>query len=277
MTITMTTDHPAWTEELGGTWARAVRAGEGIWMATFGPAGLVLECVEGPDDLKPKTTEADPATLPQSVPTDVRVELAGLGTVVRLANPSLWDAVTTAILRQIVRAQQARILYQRWSRVHGTSVTADHLTRHVVPNPEYVLGLDDEAFTTIGAKLHKPKLRAAAAAILAHGDEWAQLFPEQLAAALSTIAGVGPWTAHAAAADFTGDFTIYPHSDLAVRTWASKIAPSQDWPLADKTGRAFEKHWRHQAGPVPTDLHTLTLTTLTWGAHARTAEHTGPR
>ncbi|MGW9438633.1 hypothetical protein [Streptomyces sp. NPDC055607] len=81
-----------------------------------------------------------------------------------------------------------------------------------------MLGLDDEAFATIGAKLHKPKLRATAAAILAHGDEWAQLSPEQLAAVLNTIAGIGPWTAHAAAADFTGDFAIQPHSDLAVRT-----------------------------------------------------------
>ncbi|MFE0645930.1 hypothetical protein ACFW2Y_30630 [Streptomyces sp. NPDC058877] len=277
MTTTMTTDHPAWIEDPGGAWARAVRAGEGTWMATFGPTGLVLTCAEGSDDIKPHTTEAAPAALPQSVPAELRAGLADLGTVVRLANPSLWDAVTTAILRQIVRAQQARVLYQRWSRSHGTSVTANGLTRHVVPSPEYVLGLDDEAFAAVGAKLHRPKLRAAAAAILAHGDEWAQLSPAPLAAALTTISGIGPWTAHAAAADFTGDFTVYPHSDLAVRTWAAKIAPSQDWPLADKTGRSFEKHWRRQAGPAPTDLHTLTLTTLTWGSHARTAEHVGPR
>ncbi|NML55154.1 hypothetical protein HHL19_35500 [Streptomyces sp. R302] len=276
MTTTMTTDHPAWVQALDGTWARAVRAGDGLWMATFGPTGLVLECVEGPDDHKPEITEADPAALPQSVPAELRVELADLGPVVRLANPSLWDAVTTAILRQIVRAEQARVLYRRWSHVHGTAVTVNGLTRNVVPSPEYVLGLDDEAFATIGAKLHRPKLRAAAAAVLEHEEVWTQLLPDQLAAALTTIAGVGPWTAHAAAADFTGDFSVYPHSDLAVRTWAAKIAPSEDWPLADKTGRAFEKHWRHQAGPVPADLHALTLTTLTWGAHARTTEHAGP-
>ncbi|MFE0772245.1 hypothetical protein [Streptomyces sp. NPDC058861] len=276
MNTILTTDHLAWIEDTKGTQSRAVRAKEGCWMATFGPSGLSLECVTGPDDFKPRLTGADPATLPETVPGELRAELVGLGPIVRLANPSLWDAVTTAILRQIVRAEQARALYGRWSQTYGAALHFDGRTRYLVPTPEQVLALSDEEFAAVGAKLHRPKLRSAADAILRHDEDWTHLAPAELATALMTIPGVGPWTAQAAAADYTGDFAVYPHSDLAVRTWAARIAPSQDWPLDDKSGRPFEKYWRHLAGPVPADLHTLTLMTLTWGAHARTTEHTGP-
>ncbi|MFJ3164245.1 DNA glycosylase family protein [Streptomyces kanasensis] len=276
MSTILTTDHPAWMRGDDGVLARAVRTEGGTWVAVFGQAGLSLACTGGTEDVKPQVVTTDPATLPRSIPEELRVELAGLGPVVRLANPSLWDAVTTAVLRQIVRAEQARALYGRWCRTYGTAVVAGGRTRYLVPTPGQVLNLGDEEFVAVGAKLHRPKLRSAAEAILRHEEDWAQLAPVELATALMAISGIGPWTAHAAAADYSGDFSVYPHSDLAVRTWAARIAPSQDWPLDDKSGRSFEKRWRHLAGPAPADLHTLTLATLTWGTHARSTEHTGP-
>jgi hypothetical protein len=276
MSSALATDHPAWIVDADGAWARALRTEGGRWIAVFGPAGLSLTCVSGTEDVKPQAVSADPAGLPESVPAALRAGLAGLGPVLRLSAPSLWDAVTTAVLRQIVRADQARALYRRWCQSYGVPVTSGGRTRYLVPSPERVLGLADEEFAAVGAKLHRPKLRAAADAILRHGQEWERLAPAALiAGALITIPGIGPWTAHAAAADFTGDFAVYPHSDLAVRTWAARIAPSCDWPLGDKSGKAFEKEWRRITGPRPGDLHTLTLTTLTWGSHARTAEHAG--
>ncbi|MGW7463640.1 hypothetical protein ACWGJT_02780, partial [Streptomyces xantholiticus] len=77
--------------------------------------------------------------------------------------------------------------------------------------------------------------------------------------------GRGP--AAAPAPDYTGDFSIYPHDDLAVRTWASQIAPAYPWP--DKKDKAFGPLWTGWTGTDRTALHTLTLSTLTWGSHAR--------
>ncbi|MFJ8731235.1 hypothetical protein [Streptomyces bauhiniae] len=48
-----------------------------------------------------------------------------------------------------------------------------------------------------------------------------------MATALTGIPRIGPWTA--AAADYTGDFSVYPHDDLAVRTWAED-RPTYPWP-----------------------------------------------
>lgn len=269
----MTTDHPAWNEASDGTCVRLVRAGAAVWLATWGTAGLDLRCVDGPEDRKPVVVTTDPADLPDHVPAGIRAPLGALGVTHRLANPWLWDALTTAILRKVIRAAQARALYRRWCQAYGTSVESPYGTLTFAPGPERVLALADGEFDAIGAKFHRPTLRAAAAAYREHASTWAMLPLDALIPALQTIAGVGPWVASAAASDFTGDFARYPHGDLAVRTWAAALAPDHAWPTAAKAKdaeKAFERHWLRMAGAGDRRaLHTLTLTTLTWGSHVR--------
>ncbi|MBT2392364.1 hypothetical protein J7E87_23805 [Streptomyces sp. ISL-1] len=274
MSTVLTTDHPAWEETTHGTRVRAVRSGTGLWLASWGPDELELHCIEGTEDDKPRIITTDPSTLPTSVPEELSAGLKKLGLTRRLANPWLWDAITTAILRQVVRAGQARRLYRAWCQAYGTTLTTAHGPLAVAPDAQQVLDLDDDAFASIGAKFHRTALQAAARAYRQHEDTWVRPAPADLVSALISVTRIGPWTASAAAADFTGDFTVYPHADLAVRTWAAQVARAYAWPDTEK---AFNPHWRHLAGPGDRHLHTLTLTTLTWGAHARTAEHTGTR
>ena len=61
---------------------------------------------------------------------------------------------------------------------------------------------------------------------------------------LQRIPRIGPWTAGAAVADYSNDFTYYPYADLAVRTWAKRAAPSYPWPAGAPRGherRAAER------------------------------------
>ncbi|MGD6750357.1 hypothetical protein [Streptomyces sp. BH105] len=266
MTTVLTIDHPAWLKSPSGIHARAVRSGQGIWVLSWGPGGLNVDCVEGGEGDKPATETAEPTTLPDSVPGALRDGLLQLGTAQRLKNPWLWDALTTSILRQVVRADQARRLYREWCRAYGQSVDGPDGWLDIAPDPERVLGLADAEFADIGAKFHTSVLRSAAEAYLRHAPQWEQLPAKDLAEALTSVPRIGPWTAAATASDFTGDFSIYPHSDLAVRTWAQRIAPEYPWP--DKKDKAFGPLWLSLAGPAPEALHALTLLTLTWGAHA---------
>ncbi|GAA2880960.1 hypothetical protein GCM10010517_43780 [Streptosporangium fragile] len=113
-------------------------------------------------------------------------------------------------------------------------------------------------------------LQAAAAAYLAHHAEWAQFAPDVLVKAVQAVPRIGPWTAGAAVADYTGDFALYPYADLAVRTWAALADPATAWP-ADEP--AFADAWRNLAGP---SLSTLTILTLAWGdqhAHHARPDH----
>ncbi|MFE5740702.1 DNA glycosylase family protein [Streptomyces celluloflavus] len=267
MTSVLTTDHPAWHEAEGGTYARAVRTASGVWAVSWDQDGLHMTCMDGTEDVKPVFVTTDPACLPGGVPAALKTGLADLGPSQRLANPWLWDAITTAILRQVVRAGQARKLYRTWCQTYGATIDTLHGQLAVAPTANQVLALDEDQFAAAGAKFHRTVLRAAATHHERHFLHWQRMEAGDLVAALTGIPRIGPWTASAAAADFTGDFSIYPHDDLAVRTWAAQIAPDHAWP--DKKDKAFGPLWTGMAGPDRTALHTLTLSTLTWGSHAR--------
>ncbi|MFF0723760.1 hypothetical protein [Streptomyces sp. NPDC004134] len=268
----LTTDHPGWLTGPSDEPVRLVTHQGVPWLAEWRPAaGLLLHPVGAEGTVAPSA----PCTAPQELPPSPEAapvvrRFATLGTVQRLTNPSLWDAVTTAILRQVVRAEQARKLYRRWCADHGRTIATAFGPLALAPSPETVLGLPDEAFAEGGTAFHRTALRAAATAYTKHGASWAQLAPEDLVKALDEVPRIGPWTASAAAADHTGDFSVYPHGDLAVRTWARRAAPEFPFPETDRT---FATQWRQFADANRTQLHALTLFALTWGSHARTDQH----
>jgi DNA-3-methyladenine glycosylase II len=103
-------------------------------------------------------------------------------------------------------------------------------------------------------------MRAAAAAYLERSEKWWELPPERLVEELQAAPRIGPWTAGAAVADHTHDWTRYPYGDLAVRKWATHAAPEVGWPTDESE---FAGRWRQIAG---NQLGPLTLFTLAWGA-----------
>ncbi|NGO71461.1 hypothetical protein [Streptomyces boncukensis] len=272
MTITLTTDHPGWLTGPASEPVRLVMYEDVPWLAVWQPtAGLVLRPIGTENAVAPPAPRTAPhelPTAPEAAPLVQRI--ATLGHAQRLTNPSLWDAITTAILRQVVRAEQARKVYRRWCANHGRAVDTSVGPLCLAPSPDTVLGLPDEAFAESGTRFHRTALCAAATAYIKHQAAWAQLAPEDLVKALDEIPRIGPWTASAAAADYTGDFSVYPHGDLAVRTWARLALPGYPFPDTD---RAFAARWRRLANDNRTQLHALTLFTLTWGNHARTDQH----
>ena len=187
--------------------------------------------------------------------------LAGLGTVARFRTSDLWEAIATAIIRQVVRALHAKRLYQDFCQAHGQPVT--HLNGEgyaLFPAAETVLSLHDEQFASVGLTFKRRPLRSAAEAYLKHEAHWREMPPDVLVQELQRIPRIGPWTAGAAVADYSNDFTNYPYADMAVRTWAKRAAPSYPWPESEQ---AFGRLWQRLAGD---QLATLTLLTLAWGS-----------
>lgn len=270
---TLTTDHPGWITGRAGDPVRLVDHQGVPWLAHWRPsAGLLLRPLGTDDATSPPPA---PHTGPDELPTVPEAgllvrEVAALGRVQRLSNPCLWDAITTAILRQVVRAEQARKVHRRWCAAHGRTIDTPAGPLSLAPGPETVLGLPDTAFTEAGTAFHRTALRAAATRYVAQRAAWVQLAPEDLVKALDEVPRIGPWTASAAAADYTGDFSVYPHGDLAVRTWARRAAPSMPFPESD---RAFAARWQRLADGNRTQLHALTLFALTWGSHAGREHH----
>jgi DNA-3-methyladenine glycosylase II len=264
-TATLLTDHPAWTAQPDGTAIRLVATDAGAWYLVWDGADLTATALDGTAAPAPAAVETRAADLPPRAPYPLTEALAGLGTVHRLPSATLWEAITSGLLRRIIRAPQARALYQRWATTYGPTRTTAAGPMHTVPSPRAVLDLSEAQFTVIGAALHRKALPAAAAAYLTNGDLWAELPADDLVKALQEVPGIGPWTAACAAADFTGDYSVYPHNDLAVRTWAAKAAPDVQF---SESPRGFEAAWCRWAPDRP-QLHALTTYTLAWGIHAR--------
>ncbi|MFJ7258748.1 hypothetical protein ACIQV2_01045 [Streptomyces globosus] len=268
MSTTIITEHPAWLTTGKGERARLVEHQGAAWLAIWSDKARHLALWPLMGDAaaeQPPVAYTSSIELP-AAPDGAEPlldELVSLGTVARLNNPSLWDAIVTALLRQVVTAGQARKRHHSLYAAYGRSFTTAAGELALAPTPETLLQLSDEGYAAVGCKFNTSALRAAAEAYLDCGEKWATLDAESLIKELVEVPRIGPWTAAAAAADYTGDFSIYPHGDLAVRTWAGKAAPGLVFPSSD---REFEALWRRWA-PSRSHLHALTLFTLTWGSH----------
>jgi DNA-3-methyladenine glycosylase II len=255
------TDHPSWLVNDDGWAYRAVRCGTLIWTITCSPLttsgrSLCVRPVLG-SGKAPVPHTLDPSDLTGSDP--VARALCEAGPVSRLRNPNLWDALATSIVRQVIRAGQARKLYRAFCRAHGAQVTTTAGTTYLFPAPDAVLALPDEEFARLGMAFKRRPLRAAAEAYLEFGSKWTQLDPSQLLVEIQHVPRIGPWTAGATVADVTNDYALYPFADLAVRTWAKRLAPELMWP---ETEPEFARVWHRLAGE---QLSERTLLTLAWG------------
>jgi len=255
------TEHPAWLPADEAT-RRVFACPDGSrWLVQVADVTVVLDRL---------TADAagglpvDVFTLPDGLASsaaELATALGRLGVVARFRNADLWDAIGTAIIRQVIRAAQSKKLYRAFCESYGERVALpDGGSYALFPAPEIVLGLSDEQFAVVGMAFKGGALRNAAGAYMAHGEKWRELTSLALTQELQSVPRIGPWTAHAAVADYCNDWSLYPYADLAVRTWAGRAAPSYAWPDDEPS---FGRAWRAFAGA---HLSSVTLLTLAWGS-----------
>jgi DNA-3-methyladenine glycosylase II len=251
-------DHPGWIVTRVGA-ARVMRSGPSTWLlACVGHLyGIEMTVVDGPrDGLAPEVIRVD---RPLSPGSEIGAALASAIPSWRVRNTDLWDAIGTTILSQIIGAEQARAIYQRFCESSGDPVDTPYGVMYLFPDPERLLRLPSRTFNALKMSFTRALLRTAATAYLKHGDAWSRFGPAALVAALRSVPGIGSWTAGVAAADYTGDFSVYPYTDRTVRAYARRAAPNTMWPAGDA---AFRSHWRTLAGD---GVSGLTQLVLAWG------------
>ncbi|PXX53965.1 DNA-3-methyladenine glycosylase II [Nocardia tenerifensis] len=273
MTCTIMTDHLGWQRTEDRVVYRALPSGDDAVLFTLafpaaGDGARDLQIHPGGEKSRTRCATVIPSCA-LAGPEDLVAPLRAAGTVIRVANPSLWDALATAIMRQVIQAGHARDRYIRFCTAYGQPASRDGLTAWLFPSPERILALSDNDFRRVGAAFPMPALRAAARAYLDHGEKWNETDAVDLVPLLQRVPRIGPWTAKAALADHTGDFALYPYTDLAVQTWARALNPDRKWP---ESPSAFKTAWEQIAGD---HLSTWTLLTLAWGiSHGKPARST---
>ncbi|MCX4099148.1 hypothetical protein [Nocardia sp. alder85J] len=251
------TDHPGWLVSDTGDMYRAVAPGTTPALITARPTGLGRDMVIDLGGAGARVDYTDPGAL--TGPDDLTGPLRNMGVVARVANPSLWDALTAAIMRQVIQPSHARARYVRFCTTHGTSVTGRGVTASGFPSPTRISAMTDDQFQLAGAAYPAPGLRAAARAYLNRREEWLKAPADELITALQEIPQVGPWTARTAVADYTGRFDLYPYTDLPLQTWARQLNPARSWPDG---AVAFRTAWEDIAAD---QLSAWTQLTLAWG------------
>jgi DNA-3-methyladenine glycosylase II len=254
------TEHAAWLPTDCG-WRRVFAMSmDEQWLVRVDGGSVTVDALTNGSGGPEWDSFALPADTMTEIP-DLTAAVAALGIVTRFRNADLWDALGTAVIRQVIRAGQSKKLYRVFCAAYGERVELPGgETYALFPSPEIVLRLSDEQFNSVGMAFKRRTLKAAADAYLRSGQTWQGLPAERLIDAVQLVPRIGPWTARAAVADWSNDWSLYPYSDLAVRTWAGRAAPTYDWP-ADET--AFGRVWRALAGE---HLSSLTLLTLAWGS-----------
>jgi len=254
---TIMRDHPAWVATDHGA-TRVMLSGTSTWLITCGhhASDMDMTVIDGPrDGPAPEIIRVDK---PMLVESELGSALASLVPLLRVRNASLWDAIGNAILRQVIKSERARATYQRFCMSGSDPVETPAGLAYLFPDPECVLGLPATTFATLDMSFSRTLLRRAASAYLKDGTTWSRLEPATLVAALQSIPGIGPWTAGASAADFSGDFSVYPYPDNATRTFAQRAAPATVWP---SNARQFRAQWQAIAGD---DVSGLTQLVLAW-------------
>lgn len=107
--------------------------------------------------------------LPPSAPSDepeLARALGTLGPVARFRTPSLWDALGTAIIRQVVRAGHAQRLYRTFCESYGLAVSCGGWTVRLFLSPGTVLELRNAQFADAGLARIEAALFGDAAATL---------------------------------------------------------------------------------------------------------------
>lgn len=240
-------DHLAWTAMPSGD--RYVRF-QGA-DADGSPDVLVV-----PDRVSADWTGAhrlDRLWLPRStrelIPEAAYKQLAAISPIVRVPTRTVWEAAATAIVRQVIHRDQARVVFSRMCAALGETVSYDGTEVCVFPDHETIAACTDAQLRSTGVGFKAKTLKTLA--------EWYdpavdQLGVDEIHAELLRLRGVGPWTASVAVCDLFSDFSRYPIDDLAVRAQVAALWPARSW--ADGPGE-FASEWQRATEP-----HTAVLT-----------------
>lgn len=250
----MMVDGPSWLHRGDGTAARVLARGAARFTAKAAfdrVSGLWQLAATAPVAERLATFRV--ADLAESTPPAIRRNLARLDGLQRYGAGSCWEALGTAIVRQVITAAQARRVWHRLAQLVAGSPGR-------FPTEAELLAASDADLAATGLGFKLGTLRSVAEACLSEQRSWERLGSAELCQAWLRLPGVGPWSAGAAIADLRHAWHLYPHDDLAVRTWAARAFPELGIPAEPK---AFLRLWTDWGGGR---LGTLTVLTLGWSA-----------
>ena len=134
---------------------------------------------------------------------------------------SVWEALVLAILGQQVSAHMARILRTLLVQTYGHSIKDSGSTYHTFPSPEILMEAGTKGLQSIKLSSKKAKYIIDIASMVASRElnleRLRALSDEEVIRTITSIHGVGPWTAQWLLIRGLCRPDAFPHEDLALR------------------------------------------------------------
>jgi DNA-3-methyladenine glycosylase II len=167
--------------------------------------------------------------------------------------PDIWTTLLRSLISQQVSTAAARAIRERFSRQHGHVIRVGAEDVSVVPAPAVVAMLDESDFAAVGFSRRKAEYAIGFACAFLDGT----IDPAQLSAApaeemierLSSLRGVGVWTAECVGIFCIGYRDLLPADDLGIQQSIEQLYKLEHCPKPKEVAKIGKKWsgWRSYA------------------------------
>jgi DNA-3-methyladenine glycosylase II len=170
---------------------------------------------------------------------------------------SVYEALVLAILGQQISTHVARMMRTLLIETYGPKLELDGSTYYAFPRPEALAAAGVSGLRAIKLSRRKAEYIVDIAARVASGEldlEGLRGQPaEDAVRALTSIRGVGPWTAHWLLIRALGHGDGFPHGDLALQRILGALA-NGGAPMSAREALEFSRRWSPYRSYVTTYL-----------------------
>ena len=193
--------------------------------------------------------EADLAEFRAAIAKDKRLAklVDALPGYKHMRGPDLWTMMLSSLVSQQISGAAARSIRNKLSRMYGHVISVDGEDIPVLPAPDAMVSLRDEQLREAGFSAKKAEYGKGMAQALIDGtivpSELRAMQPEQMIETLSSLKGVGVWTAECIGIFCLGHQDLLPADDLGIQNAVAKVYKLKERPKPKELRLRGEK-WR---------------------------------
>jgi DNA-3-methyladenine glycosylase II len=172
-----------------------------------------------------------------------------------LRGPDLWTMMLSSLVAQQISGAAARAIRNKLARAYGHVVRVHNEDVPVVPSVERMFELSEDDLRAVGFSQKKAEYARGMAEALLNGtivpEQLKQMPPDQMIEKLSSLRGVGVWTAECIGIFCVGHPDLIPADDLGVQ-------------------KAITQLYKLKADPKPKDVRARGEKWKGWRSYATT-------
>lgn len=192
--------------------------------------------------------EADLAAFRAGIAKDKRLAklVDALPGYKHMRGPDLWTMMISSLVSQQISGAAARSIRGKLARMYGHVIHIGDEAVPVLPAPEVMVGLKDEQLREAGFSAKKAEYGKGMAQAILDGtivqDELRQMPAQQMIEKLSSLKGVGVWTAECIGIFCLGHQDLLPADDLGIQNAVTMVYKLKERPKP-KELRVLGEKW----------------------------------